>query len=162
MNMSKMLRNARHRAGMMALIGLLGLARYCFDSALGGLEHWLGGVLDWPMHLKMPGIGVQNDAWRDRTSEGRKSRKIVVWQGLGGSWGTSWDSWSDFPEISAEVGAKMGEVGGKLRPRWAMIAPSWAKMAPRWPVSAQLGRSWSGFGSIFWWFGHMGWIAKNL
>ena len=54
-------------------MGLLGLARYCFDSVLGGLEHCLGGVLDWPMYLKMPGIGVQNDAWRDK-----KSMKIVI------------------------------------------------------------------------------------
>ena len=54
-------------------MGLLGLARYCFDNMPGGLEHWLGGVLDWPMHLKMPGIGVQNDAWRDM-----KSMKMVT------------------------------------------------------------------------------------
>ena len=110
-------------------MGLLGLARYCFDSVLGGLEHCLGGVLDWPMYLKMPGIGVQNDAWRDR-----KSMKMVAWrvgnrgnwwswQGLGGSWGASWDSCCDFLEISAEVGAKMGA-------RWAKLVASCAQDGP--------------------------------
>ena len=70
---SKMLRNTHHCACIRALLGLLGLARYCFDSVPGGLEHCLGGVLDWPMYLKMAGIGVQNEAWRDR-----KSRKMVA------------------------------------------------------------------------------------
>ena len=110
-------------------MGLLGLARYCFDSVLGGLEHWLDGVLDGLMYLKMDGIGVQNEAWRDRKSmkmvawRGRKSRKMVVWQGLGGSWGASWDLWCDFLEISAEVGAKMGA-------RWAKLAASCAQDGP--------------------------------
>ena len=74
-------RNIRHRAGIRALMGLLELARYCFDSVHGGLEHWLGGVLDWPMYLS------KNEAWK-----GRKSMKMVVRQGLGLSLGTSWDS----------------------------------------------------------------------
>ena len=160
-----MLRNTRHRACIRTLLGLLGLARYCLDSVLGGLEHCLGGVLDWPMYLKIAGIpmylkiagiGVQNEAWRDR-----KSMKMVAWRvGNRGKW---WLRWSDIEENCVlagswtvlgrllgfmmrfsrnfcrswgEDGRKMGEVGGKLRPRWAMIAPSWAKMAPR------LGRFW--------------------
>ena len=95
---------------------------------LGGLEHWLGGVLDWPMYLKMAGIGVQNDAWREKIDEnggleGRKSRKMVVWQGLGGSWGASWASCCDFLQISAEVGAKMSA-------RWAKLAASCAQDGP--------------------------------
>ena len=62
----------------------------------------------------MGGMGVQNETWRVRKSmkmvarRGRKSKKMVVWQGLGGSWDASWESWCDFLEISAEVGAKMG------------------------------------------------------
>ena len=70
-----MLRNTRHRACIRALLGLLGLARYCFDCVHGGLEHWLGGVLDWPMYLKIAGIGVQNEAWRDK-----ELMKMVVWR----------------------------------------------------------------------------------
>ena len=38
------------------LMGLLDLVRY---SVLGGLEYWLGEVLDGPMYLKIGGIGVQ-------------------------------------------------------------------------------------------------------
>ena len=148
---SKMLRNTRHRACIRTLLGLLGLARYCFDRVLGGLEHCLGGVLDWPMYLKIAGIGVQNEAWRNR-----KSMKMVAWRvGKRGKWwlggseieenGVSAGSWTvlgrllgfmmrfsrNFCRSWGEDGRKMGEVGGKLRPRWAMIAPSWAKMAPR-------------------------------
>ena len=110
-------------------MGLWDLARYCFDSVLGGLEHWLDGVLDGPMYLKMNGIGVQNDAWMDRKLmkmmawRGRKSRKMVVWHGLGGSRGASWDLWCDFLEISAEVGAKMVT-------RWAKLAASCAQDGP--------------------------------
>ena len=59
----------------MTLLGLLGLAMYCFDRVLGGLEHFLGGVLDWPMYLKMAEVGVQNEAWRDR-----ESMKMVAWR----------------------------------------------------------------------------------
>ena len=43
----------------MVLMGILDLARYCFDSVLGWLEHWLGEVLDGPMYLNIGGIGVQ-------------------------------------------------------------------------------------------------------
>ena len=46
--------------------------------------------------------------------EGRKLRKIVFWQGLARTWGASWDLWCDFPEISAEVGGKMGASWAKL------------------------------------------------
>ena len=134
-----MLRNTRHRACIRTLLGLLGLARYCFDSALGGLEHCLGGVLDWPMYLKMAGIGVQNEAWRDR-----KSMKMVAWRvgnrskwWLGGSEieenGVSAGSWTvlgrllgfmmRFSRISAEVGGKMGA-------RWAKLAASCAQDGP--------------------------------
>ena len=60
-----------------------------------------------------------------------------VLQQLGGVLGASWDSWCDFLEISAEVGAKMGARRAKLvascAQRGAMIAVSWAKMAPRRP-----------------------------
>ena len=117
-------------------------------------------MLDWPMYLKIAGIGVQHEAWRDR-----KSMKMVAWRvGNRGKWwlggseieenGVSAGSWTVlgrllgfmmrfsriFSRSWGEDGRKMGEVGGKLRPRWAMIAPSWAKMAPRWSVSARLKR----------------------
>ena len=127
-----MLRYSRHSACIRALLGLLGLARYCFDSVLGGLEHWLGGVLDWPMYLKIAGIGVQNEAWRDR-----KSMKMVAWgvgnrgklcfgrvlDGLGAPLGIYNAIFPKFLQKLGEDGRKMDEVGGKLRPRWAMIAP---------------------------------------
>ena len=102
-----MLRNIRHCAGIRALMGLLGLARYCFDSVLGGLEHWLGGVLDWPMYLKMAGIGVQNEAWRDR-----KSMKMAAW-GVGnrGKW------W--FGRVLEGLGTRLGSHGAMTESaRW--------------------------------------------
>ena len=55
--------------------------------------------------------------------EGRKSSKMVFLQGLGQSLGASWDLWCDFPEISAEVGGKMGA-------RWAKLAASCAQDGP--------------------------------
>ena len=45
-------------------MGLLGLARYCCDSVLGGLEHWLGEVLDGPMYLNIKELVSKNEAWR--------------------------------------------------------------------------------------------------
>ena len=42
--------------GFRVLMGLLDLVRY---SVLGGLEYWLGEVLDGPMYLRIGGIGVQ-------------------------------------------------------------------------------------------------------
>ena len=42
--------------GFRVLMGLFDLVRY---SVLGGLEYWLGEVLDGPMYLRIGGIGVQ-------------------------------------------------------------------------------------------------------
>ena len=121
-----MLRNIRHRAGIRALMGLLGLARYCFDSVLGGLEHWLGGVLDWPMYLKIAGIGVQNEAWRDE-----KSMKMVAWRvGNRGKW------W--FGRVLEGLGAPLGihvaifwKFLQKLGRRWAQDGRNWRQVAPK-------------------------------
>ena len=52
---SKMLRNTRHRACVYGIDGNIGRGRYCFDSVLGWLEHWLGEVLDGPMYLNIGG-----------------------------------------------------------------------------------------------------------
>ena len=82
--------------------------RLLSESVIVGLEH-----------------RAQNEVWRDRKSmkmlawRDRKSMQMVVWQGLGESWGTSWDLWCDFPEISAEVGGKMGARWAKLAARCA-------------------------------------------
>jgi len=65
---------------------------------------------------------AQNEVWRHRKSMkmvacgNRKSRKKVVWQGLGESRGASLDAWHYALTISREVRHKMGEVAGKLRP----------------------------------------------
>ena len=88
---------------------------------LGGLEHWLGGVLDWPMYLKMAGID-ENDGL-----EGRKSRKIVVWQGfgLGAPLGIHGAIFSKF----------LPKLGGRLTQDWrrhANLAPKWVKLGPSW------------------------------
>ena len=111
---------------------------------LGGLEHCLGGVLDWPMYLKIAGIGVQNEAWRNR-----KSMKMVAWRvGKRGKWwlggseieenGVSAGSWTVLGRLlgfmmrfSRNFCRSWGEVSAKLRPRWAMIGPSWTKITPR-------------------------------
>ena len=66
---------------------------------LGGLERWLGGVLDWPSHVKMAGIGVQNDAWRDK-----KLMKMVAWSG--GNRGKWW-----FGRVLEGLGALLGVHG---------------------------------------------------
>ena len=123
---SKMLRNTRHRASIRALMCLLGLARYCFDSVLGRLEHWLDGVLDWPMYLKIAGIGVQNEAWRDR-----KSMKMVAWRvGNRGKW------W--FGRVLEGLGAPLGihvaifwKFLQKLGRRWAQDGRNWRQVAPK-------------------------------
>ena len=57
--------------GFRVLMGLLDLVRY---SVFGGLEYWLGEVLDGPMYLKIKGVGVQKSGL-----EGRKSMKMVAW-----------------------------------------------------------------------------------
>ena len=121
-----MLRNTCHRACVRALLGLLGLARYCFDSVLGGFEHCLGGVRDWPMYLKLAGIGVQNEAWRDR-----KSMKMVAWRvGNRGKW--------CFGRVLDGLGAPLGIYGAifpqflqKLGGRWAQGGRSWRQVAPK-------------------------------
>ena len=133
-----MLRNTRHRACIRALMGLLGLAR------------WLGGVLDWPMYLKMPGIGVQNDAWRDR-----QSIKMVAWRvGNRGK--------LCFGRVLDALGAPLGIYGAifpkflqKLGGRWAQDGRSWRQVAPKMGHdSAKLGQdgakmaSFSSIGSI--------------
>ena len=124
--LSKMPRNTRHRACIRALMGLLGLAKYCFDNIPGGLKHLLGGVLDWPMYLKMLGICVQNDAWRDR-----KSMKMVAWRiGNRGKW------W--FGMVMEGLGAPLGlhvaiflEFLQKLGRRWVQDERNWWQVAPK-------------------------------
>ena len=124
---------------------------------LGGLEHWLGGVLDWPMYLKMAG-SVQNEAWRDE-----KSMKMVAWRV--GNRGKSW-----FGRVLEGLGALLGfhaaiysKILPKLGRRWAQDGRSWRQVAPKMGYdSAKLGQdsgkivsfsstweSWGGFGSIF-------------
>ena len=134
---SKMLRSTRHHGCIRTLLGLLGLARYCFDSVLGGLEHCLGGVLDWPMYLKIAGIGVENEAWRDR-----KSMKMVAWRvGNRGKW---WFEGSEIEENGVLAGSwtVLGRVLGfyvaifpkflqKLGGRWAQDGRSWRQVAPK-------------------------------
>ena len=56
------------------------------DSVLRRLERWLGGVLDGLMYLKMGGIGVQNEAWRDRKS----LKKVLVGSGIEEHGGLVW------------------------------------------------------------------------
>ena len=118
-----MLRNTRHRAWIRTL---LGLARYCFDTLLSGLEHCLGGVLDWPMYLKIAGIGVQNEAWRHR-----KSMKMVAWRvGNRGKW------W--FGRVLEGLGAPLGihvaifwKFLQKLGRRWAQHGRNWRQVVPK-------------------------------
>ena len=103
---------------------LLGLARYCFVN-MPGLEHWLGGVLDWPMYLKMSGIGVQNDAWRDRKSMKMVARRV-------GNQGKLW-----FGGVLEGRRAPLGlhvaiflEFLQKLGRRWAKLVASCAQDGP--------------------------------
>ena len=93
---------------------------------LGGLEHWLGGVLDWPMYLKMAGIGVQHEAWRER-----KSMKMVAWRvGNRGKW------W--FGRVLEGLGAPLGihvaifwKFLQKLGRRCAQDERNWGQVAPK-------------------------------
>ena len=78
----------------------------------------------------------ENEVWR-----GRKSRKILVWRGLVGSWGSGgrfgWNfqqslaaRWSKMDQFGFKLAASCAswdQVGSKLRPRVA-------KMLPRWPA----------------------------
>ena len=96
------------------------------DSVLGGSEHCLGGMLDWPMYLKIAGIGVQNEAWRDR-----KSMKMVAWRV--GNRGKLW-----FGSVLESLGAPLGIHGAifkkflqKLGRRWAQDGRSWRQVAPK-------------------------------
>ena len=120
------------------------LARYCFDSVHGGLEHWLGGVLDWPMYLKIAGIGVQSEAWRDK-----KSMKMMAWRlrNRGKLW---------FGRVSEGLGAPLGVHGAifwkflqKLGRRWAQDGRSWRQVAPKMGHdSAKLGQDGAKMGSF--------------
>ena len=100
-------------------------------------------MLDWPMYLKIAGIGVQNEAWRNR-----KSMKMVAWRvGKRGKW---WLGESEIEEngVSAGSWTVLGRLLGFMMRfsrnfcrSWGEDGRSWRQVAPKMGQdSAKLGQ----------------------
>ena len=77
------------------------------------------------------------EVWR-----GPKSKKIVVWRRLGGSWGVLGGCGAILEDFFGDIGAKMGATWAKLEPSWS------AKMAMLGSVWEALDEFWEHFWSI--------------